>query len=608
MSFRRSSVILILTLVLGVVAVAAWLALVRPGHITVDVPVPPSNVVTSPVPALPSPRFNVDGLEGIQLAYPAALAVREREEEHDPHPVRIAVLPHHAVAAETMAAFWANIAAAEPSVVVLVGPAHENQGTALVQTTAGTWTSPLGDVRADERLVARLQERGVAAVEPGSFLTEHSIGVHVPFLTALLPGTPILPIIAQSPAGEGQARAVAQALADMLPPGAVLVASVDFAHDLPAEEADARDALTVAHVRARDYAAIARAGSDQLDAPFALILALMWQEREACDLSVRWRGNSSRLLGDPAQPGTSYFVYECRHLPPLTLKAAGDVMLARDVGARLARNPDIPAAFADARAALAGGDLIVANLESVLSAREAYCGSGICFKADPARVDALQAMGLTHAIVANNHAGDYGEAAWEDSRVILREAGIVPVGGFRNDGETVFTEAAGRTVAMLAFETVARPLQREDALRRIREARLSADLVVASFHWGTEYAHHPDPAVVSLARAAVDAGADLVLGHHPHVLQGVERYGDGLILYSLGNFTFDQPWDATRESMVATVGWHRGERTIALEPMRLEAWLPRRATEDERAATLERLASWSAPDLREALKTGMIGW
>jgi poly-gamma-glutamate synthesis protein (capsule biosynthesis protein) len=146
-------------------------------------------------------------------------------------------------------------------------------------------------------------------------------------------------------------------------------------------------------------------------------------------------------------------------------------------------------------------------------------------------------------------------------------------------------------------------------------AKQSPEVLVASFHWGVEYSHTTTVRQTEQAHAAIDAGADIVVGHHPHVLQGIETYRGGLVLYSLGNFVFDQVGEDQNETMVARVtvapspgDGERGERTLELVPMRIRDTFPHAATFDESRVTLERVASWSDPVLASQITSGRIRW
>jgi poly-gamma-glutamate synthesis protein (capsule biosynthesis protein) len=167
-------------------------------------------------------------------------------------------------------------------------------------------------------------------------------------------------------------------------------------------------------------------------------------------------------------------------------------------------------------------------------------GSKFSFRMDPEVVKGLKLAGFDALSVANNHSGDWGRAAFDDTISILNAAGIIPVG---DGSEAKIYEAGGLKIALFAFSDFPGPGERaeDEAIKNgISNARNAADFIVVSFHFGEEYQEEPSQRQRRIAELAADSGADLVIGHHPHVSQPLEEYGDSYIAYSLGNFVFDQ--------------------------------------------------------------------
>lgn len=569
------------------------------------------------------PVFSIVEIDGIDdVVNAVAQGTDGTKETGKTEGVAAAVLPHHTLAGPKLMELWTDIAdRSDPSVIVVIGPNHDNDGSGLVQTTHGVWTSPFGTVETDDGLVDRLVSLGVATDEEGTFVNEHAVGTHVPYLAELFPGVPILPVIAKSPAGADEALSLVLVLQQILPDDALVVSSIDFSHYLPQDATDAMDAETLAHIAARRYTELERLHSDHLDAPYAMIAYLLWGDRNGFHSDLVWQETSHRLMNDPNAPGTSYLVFfstSKTSKAPITskfsLSLAGDIMLGRAVATSLSRTT-VAQAFAPAASTFEGSDLAFANLESVLTSSNLDAGKEIYFKADPARVDALKYLGLTHVSVANNHVDDYGLAGWEESVRHLTDAGIVPVGDFYNAVEPVVAAIGEKEVVFLAYEDLYRPVDAETLSEQVAAADLLGDVLVVSFHWGAEYEHVPSQRQTDLAHAAVDAGADVVVGHHPHVLQGIETYNGGLILYSLGNFVFDQVGEDENESLVVRLTWNDdGTRSLKLVPMRIAGTFPRVASEAERVATIGRMIGWSqeasaAMDFPESFAaSGEMSW
>ncbi|HLD18072.1 MAG TPA: AmmeMemoRadiSam system protein B [Patescibacteria group bacterium] len=550
----------------------------------------------------PSQTFLLDGMEGIHDVVAAAERLEVPTTLFDGDPVHAALLPHHTLISEKIGSFWTRIAQrTNPSVIVLLAPAHENQGEALVQTARGIWKTPLGSIETEDAIVSGLAETGVVAEEPFSFVDEHGIGVHLPFIAKLFPQARIVPIIAKSLAGEREARALVSAFDNLLPEDTLLVSSVDFSHGLLSQESDQRDRETLALIAGRDYVRLDRLSSEFVDSPFALETFLLWTDREERRSQLVWHSNAGEFTGDRMIPGTSYVVFFApRPKTSFTLTAVGDVMLGRKVADWLSQTT-IEEALKEASSAVAGSDLIFANLESVFTRSETVVDKPIRFKGDPEMgTDALTFMGFTQVSVANNHVNDYGEAAWKESIGYLKTAGIDPVGGYRNDGVPVIAELRDRRVVFLAFDDLNRRIDLSSASEQIQSAHVLGDLLIVSFHWGNEYEHFPIQRQKDLAHRAIDAGADLVIGHHPHVLQGMEKYKDGLILYSLGNFIFDQIGEDENESVVAKIQWEGSKWSVEFIPMRIKRGFPRFANEEEKQATFRWFAQGNGEQLNES--------
>lgn len=240
---------------------------------------------------------------------------------------------------------------------------------------------------------------------------------------------------------------------------------------------------------------------------------------------------------------------------PVTITFAGDIMPASAVG-RVAATTGAEQLLAGVSSVLRGDDLTIANLECAVSRRGAPADKQFTFRAAPRVLAGLRVGGIDAVSIANNHSLDYGRVALRDTMANLRRAGIAFAGAgedLAEAGRPAFLNANGQTVALVAATRVlpttawragprraglAGAYDPGPVLREIRAARTAADLVIIYLHWGKERALRPSPYQRTLARQCIDAGADLVVGAHPHVLQGFEYYRGRLIAYSLGNFVF----------------------------------------------------------------------
>lgn len=267
--------------------------------------------------------------------------------------------------------------------------------------------------------------------------------------------------------------------------------------------------------------------------------------------------------------------------PSATMLFAGDIMLSRSVGKIMEKRADWSYPFHRVGELLGGADLAFANLENPISRRGQNVGSIYSFRADPRAADGLVYAGFDVLSLANNHIGDYGAEALVDTLAILEENGIAYAGAGRDYGEAyrpVVRDVRGVRVAFLAYTNLlpraahapnSKPavayLDMDAVKSGIAAARELADIIVVSFHWGEEYHTRRSASQEEIAKAAVDAGASLVVGHHPHVAQEVERYKDGYIAYSLGNFVFDQNFSPDTSRGLLLKVTLRGKRIESVE-------------------------------------------
>lgn len=181
-------------------------------------------------------------------------------------------------------------------------------------------------------------------------------------------------------------------------------------------------------------------------------------------------------------------------------------------------------------------DLTIANFEGTLTDSDEREDKTFAFKA-PASYASILTGGSVEAVnTANNHSHDYGDQSFDDTLAALDDAGIVHFGY----DETAVMDVKGIKVGLVGIYELYDHLEREQQLKD-NIAKVKADgaqLIVVIFHWGNETETVPDSSQTTLGRIAIDEGADLVCGHHPHVLQGIETYKGRNIVYSLGNFCF----------------------------------------------------------------------
>lgn len=273
----------------------------------------------------------------------------------------------------------------------------------------------------------------------------------------------------------------------------------------------------------------------------------------------------------------------------LTIAAVGDMIFDRRVKS-LIQTAGGKAPLADVASHLASADIAVGNLESPLSSRGTEkTEKDVRFRGDPRGVEGLAESGFDFLSLANNHVLDWGPVALSDTVSLLESKGIGYAGAGANRAAAwtpAVVERGGASVAFLGFSHIlpagfvatknsaglAQGRNNMDAVvAAIEEAKAKHDYVLVSFHWGVEYADDCNGDQVRDAHRAIDAGADMVLSHHPHVIQALELYKGKLIAYSLGDFVFDHYSRKTGEAFIldAELGPH-GTGAIRVTPVYLD--------------------------------------
>ncbi|NLW59768.1 MAG: CapA family protein [Firmicutes bacterium] len=246
-------------------------------------------------------------------------------------------------------------------------------------------------------------------------------------------------------------------------------------------------------------------------------------------------------------------VYGQNAEPEVVLTLAGDLYPGGHLEKILCSDPAYPFRFL--QSFCQESDLFFANLETPIATQgQVYVEKTFTFRCAPQVVKTLQAGNINVVSLANNHIMDYGPDALAETIALLEQHNIAYTGAGPNLAAArtpALLEKNGLKIAFLAYNNTF-PLEFNATATRagtapgdprylrtdVKNARQSADIVVVSFHWSSELLKERKPYQADLAKTAIDAGAHLVVGHHPHVIQGVEVYKHGLIAYSLGNFIF----------------------------------------------------------------------
>lgn len=285
----------------------------------------------------------------------------------------------------------------------------------------------------------------------------------------------------------------------------------------------------------------------------------------------------------------------------ITFGFTGDMMLGRFVNNTVKRY-DPSVVFLGTGIDMTSLDYLTGNFEHPIINDEIKLENKerekIYLSADEAVLDIIKQTGFTNVNLANNHMGDYGEEGILHTVDAFQKADIPFVGAGENRSDAYkihYEEIKGKTIATIGFTEVytraaltgidtpgVATSNMKIMLNKVYEASKYADVVITHIHWGTEYKTKYDKRQKQIAEVLADAGVDVIIGHHPHVLQTVDIIDNTIVFYSLGNFIFDQGWSMTRETVFPVLTMQKdGKIEVTLTPMLVKEGIPHQLKSSE---------------------------
>ncbi len=524
--------------------------------------------------------------------------------------VRVGILPHHLIVKGKIATFFEGLKKQDIKTIVLVGPNHFEQGANKISISAAQWQTPYGDILPDTDLAQNLAKQKGAKIDEEPFAGEHAISGLVPFIKKSLPEAKLVSVILKSATTPEEAKQLAANIKSNSDGNTLVLASVDFSHYQPALVADFHDDKSRAVIENLDEVGV---WNLEVDSPASLAVALHYaNENKSEQANLLWQTNSSRLINNLDTLGTSHQFYYFSKGTKKTNSIAnflffGDIMLDRNVGAKIAKNgfsPLLANLAGEENRFFRGSDIVMANLEgAVTDGGDHYAPeAGNDFAFSPEIVAELKKYNFNFFNIANNHLTDQGADGLQETRVNLKNLGLnfsgcadAEVGGC--SGKVL--EVNGLKVAMLGFSMVYHNFDLTEAQKIITEFKKQTDLVIVNIHWGTEYEHEYNTTQSITAHALADSGADVIIGHHPHVVQGLEIYKNKPIFYSLGNFIFDQYFSADTQtglSLGLSIDAKTKKGSVYLFPLYSEASKVMLYSGQDKMKFLQKFVEWSNVD------------
>lgn len=295
------------------------------------------------------------------------------------------------------------------------------------------------------------------------------------------------------------------------------------------------------------------------------------------------------------------------------LLAVGDISLSRNVAAQIDGQANLLLPFSSLAQILLSTNFNFGNLESPFSGKDSYPPTGsLIFNSPPKNIAGLKKYNFKILNLANNHFLDQGEAGLKYTLSFLADNGLSSIGAGLNletawkpvvitinNIKIAFIGASYASIndgGVKSNNYLARIEDLNQLKQSLNNAKQQADIIIVSMHAGIEYTRQPNQKQIDFAHSAIDNGADIVIGHHPHWIQKIELYNKKYIFYSLGNFIFDQMWSQeTKEGLALLLQINKSKDSASLDsieliPVIIENYsTPRRATNDEITKILKKI-------------------
>lgn len=529
------------------------------------------------------------------------------------------IIPHHLLASPLIAGFFEGVSKQKVDTVILIGPNHYNVGTFNIATSKAIWNTIYGDIQPDTEKINKLQENKVAFVSEDLFENEHSVYGITTFIKKTFPNSHIVPIVLKSMTTRIECDNLIEVLSKIDDTNALVIASVDFSHYLTSDEADIYDKQSLEAIESFSLERIfSLSPTKNFDSPPSIYtLAKLMQEKSVDTPVLIKNTNSAKLVKQRDLESTTSYVtmyFTDQNLLSLdsifkytnpeqavksksyeySIVATGDVIPARSVNAKMVSLNNFTFPFEKTASLLKNADAVFINLESPLIPNCKPTFEGMIFCGDQRGVEGLVYAGVKVTSIANNHAGNYGIEGINSTVNLLKHNDIQVTG----NSKSAILFIKDKKFGFLGYNDIGGKesgivwASKDQIKEDIQKLKNQADFVIVTFHWGTEYTANPNERQKDLAHSAIDAGADLIIGNHPHWVQGIEQYKGKFVTYAHGNYVFDQMWSQeTREGVIGEYVFNKvGLANVKFFPVIIDNYsTPRFANKAEANKILERM-------------------
>jgi len=543
------------------------------------------------------------------------------------------VVPHHLLAKEIIENFFNYISSQEnPKTIILLSPDHFHSGTLnddkafiTLDWKSGSEKEEFDNIKINSLLGKKLADENKMVLNSSAIVYDHGITNLIPYIKKYFPETRFLPILIPIDITKEQMKHLVKTIDKETSAQAIIIASVDFSHYLPPHAAGFHDKKSIRVLLNFEQDIFDNIEVDCWQALYAARLFAKLRRKTASHIiahknSVDFSKLYSEIttsyfsvvFGEKKSEGTfSGSTLDTFSRGVKTILLVGDIMLDRGVEYLMKQN-SIYYPFRKIGQFLRGIDIVFGNLEGpVVENPPEFPDESLKFAFSPEVIKGASWSHFNLFSLANNHSPDMGKEGLEETKEWLKKYGINFVGNpLSGSSDNLNSSFIRNNITFLAFNRIFPFIIKEkEIIKTIKTAKsLNPDnFFIVSMHWGEEYKSINSPSQQKLAHKIIEAGADLMIGHHPHVVQNIEKYQGKLIFYSLGNFIFDQYFSKeTQQGLAVGLEMYPDELVFNLFPLQIDISQPALMVHDRSNEFLMQLAKRSDNQLDEEIKRGII--
>ncbi|MEA2088830.1 MAG: AmmeMemoRadiSam system protein B [Patescibacteria group bacterium] len=521
------------------------------------------------------------------------------------------VAPHHLLAGDLLAEFYSNLESQNFDTIILLSPNHFKAGKGKIISSNYDWQTPFGILKSDNKILKQLaKEDKEIRIEENIFQKEHGINSHVSFIKKTFPQAKFIPLVLSPDIREESAIKLAKLIYKINKYKKILLlASVDFSHYKNSKIAQKNDKISIGAISNLDFNQVYNL---DIDSPASIYTLMKYSKLIEGNFDILNNSNSAILSGNPDIKNTTSYVTgffvknKKKENRIIKMLFFGDFMLDRYIKKHFVNN-DYGKIFEnvlkDDKNFFNNFDIIGANLEGTITNYGKHYPPELPydFAFLPEAIGEFKKYNFNYFNLANNHILDQGNRGVEETKANLDLLNFYYSGckdkNINKDCSFTIIKVGDKKIGLAGFNMVYGKFDKDKASKIINDLSDIVDFVVINIHWGIEYQHKFTKIQQTTAHNLIDAGADVIIGHHSHVVQGIEIYKKKKIFYSLGNFIFDQyePYflSDNSEGLAVEIIIENNQADYKLLPFKFKNWQIEFMDWQDRENFLDNIDKWS---------------